>query len=194
MEDRKIQIEKAAMKCAKEFGLAGLRISHISKEAGVAPGSIYNYFSGKEELLQASFEYVDRQIAEIFDEIEVQPEQIAGQPENVVAQFWFPYFQWLVSHPDETQFYFQFRLDPGFVEYNQKRDIAYFASFVSFVGLFKTIYPKLKEIDENILWLHILTTTILFAKYVIDGVLKNDEMTEKTIFQLLLGGLYSLIS
>ena len=39
------------------------------------------------------------------------------------------------------------------------------------------------------LWLHVLTSTIMYAKYVAEGILPNDRETEETVFQLLTTGL-----
>ena len=39
------------------------------------------------------------------------------------------------------------------------------------------------------LWLHVLTSTLLYAKYVVEGILPNNEETEETVFRLLTTGL-----
>ena len=57
------------------------------------------------------------------------------------------------------------------------------------VRAFMATFPGLRQIDQNLLWLHVLTTTVLYAKYVVEGVLPNDEQTEETVFRLLTTGL-----
>lgn len=39
------------------------------------------------------------------------------------------------------------------------------------------------------LWLHVLTSMVMYAKYVVEGVLPDTEEAEETIFQLLTTGL-----
>src|SRR5437763_16745259 len=48
----------AAERVIERTGLAGVTIRAILDEAGVAPGTLYTYFSGKDEILNAVFERV----------------------------------------------------------------------------------------------------------------------------------------
>ena len=57
------------------------------------------------------------------------------------------------------------------------------------VQLFKKIFPPLDKINQDLLWLHVLTSTVMYAKYVVEGVLPNNQETEDTVFQLLTTGL-----
>ncbi|MDR5695295.1 MAG: TetR/AcrR family transcriptional regulator [Armatimonadota bacterium] len=51
VEARRRQILEAARKVFAKRGFEGARISEVAKEAGVAEGTIYNYFRSKEDLL-----------------------------------------------------------------------------------------------------------------------------------------------
>jgi len=57
------------------------------------------------------------------------------------------------------------------------------------VRAFKTSFPKLDQINQDLLWIHVLTSTVMYAKYVVEGTLPNTQETEDTIFQLLTTGL-----
>ena len=57
------------------------------------------------------------------------------------------------------------------------------------VRAFLKIFPALKEINQELLWHHILTSTVMYAKYVVEGVLPNTRETENTVFQFLTTGL-----
>ncbi|MGD8601394.1 MAG: TetR/AcrR family transcriptional regulator [Gemmatimonadota bacterium] len=50
--DRPEEILKAALQVFLERGLAGARMEDIAQEAGISKGTLYLYFSGKEELFQ----------------------------------------------------------------------------------------------------------------------------------------------
>ena len=52
-EDKRRRILSAALDCFEERGFAATRMEDIARSAGVAKGTIYNYFKGKEELLHA---------------------------------------------------------------------------------------------------------------------------------------------
>jgi AcrR family transcriptional regulator len=58
--DKKEQILVAAMKLLVEKGVQGTPMSAIAKAAGTGMGTIYNYFTTKEELINAIYLYVKR--------------------------------------------------------------------------------------------------------------------------------------
>ena len=57
------------------------------------------------------------------------------------------------------------------------------------IRLFKKVFPALRQINQDLLWLHVLTSTVMYAKYVVEGTLPDTQETEDTIFQLLTTGL-----
>ena len=55
-DDRKvIQIFRAALKLVAKKGLSGITMGDISREAGIATGTLYVYFKSKDELINALF-------------------------------------------------------------------------------------------------------------------------------------------
>ncbi|CAI6069507.1 TetR/AcrR family transcriptional regulator [Cohnella sp. JJ-181] len=66
MSNRKNQIIEAAMRCFARKGFHATSIQEIVDELGMAKGSIYFYFKGKEELLIAViWHFVERMMAEM---------------------------------------------------------------------------------------------------------------------------------
>lgn len=189
LDDTKTRIILAAIKAVRQYGLEGTRIQNVSDLAGISPGALYRYFESKEKLLEECFTYVDRQAAAIFDQLAFDPHAIVADPVGAVKSLWLPYFRFWVAHPDETVFYHRFRDSALFPEYDRTRDISYFGSFVCMVQAFQQVFPGIRQINQDLLWLHVLTTTVLYAKYVAEGVLRADQETEETVFQLLATGL-----
>lgn len=185
-------IIKSAMQAVRLHGLEGLRIQHIGEISGFAASNLYSHFSSKEELLQVCFETVDRQIAGIFDQVHVSREQAAQDPEGEIRRLWTIYWRWLVNHPDETVFYHRYRDNARFPEYDKKRDVSYFSSLIQSVNQIDRQLHIYEKISPDVLWLHVLTGTVLYAKYVAEGVLPNTPATEQIVFRLLMGGLRGL--
>ena len=50
-------------------------------------------------------------------------------------------------------------------------------------------FPALRRINQDLLWHHVLTSTVMYAKYIVEGQLPNNQETEDTVFQLLATGL-----
>ncbi len=63
---RKILVEAAARVFAKQ-GFTNTRISDISQHAGVGKGTVYEYFSSKEELFFAVFQWLNNEIRSRVD-------------------------------------------------------------------------------------------------------------------------------
>lgn len=189
MDDTRTRILSAAMKAVRQYGLEGVRIQNISELAGLSPGALYRYFDSKDRLMLECFTYVDKQAAAIFDKIRIDPLTLPADPMGAVKKLWLPYFRFWTARPDETVFYHRFRDSAFFPAYDRIRDASYFSAFSQMVRAFMTTFPGLGQIDQNLLWLHVLTTTVLYAKYVVEGVLPDNEETEETVFQLLATGL-----
>lgn len=189
MDDTKARIMSATMRAVRQYGLEGVRIQHISDLAGISPGALYRYFDSKEKLMEACFVYVDRQAAAIFDRLDFDPRGMLDDPVGAVRSLWLPYFRFWAARPDETIFYHRFRDSAFFPEYDRHRDVAYFNTFAGMVRAFRSAFPGLKRINQDMLWLHVLTSTVMYAKYVAEGILPNDQKTEDTVFRLLATGL-----
>ncbi len=189
LDDTKTRIIFAAMKAVRQYGLEGVRIQNVSELAGISPGAIYRYFDGKEQLLVECFTYVDKQAAAIFERLKFNPLAMRTDPMGAVKGLWLPYFRFWTAHPDETVFYHRFRDSSFSPKYDKSRDVAYFGTFIGMVRAFKKVFPSLDQINQDLLWLHVLTSTVMYAKYVVEGVLPNNEETEETVFRLLTTGL-----
>ena len=185
LDNAQTRIIFAAMKAVRQYGLEGVRIQNVSELAGISPGAIYRHFTGKEQLLVECFTYVDKQAAEIFEHVSFHPLIMLTDPVGAVKELWLPYFRFWTSHPDETVFYHRFRDSTFFPKYDKLRDVGYFHTFIEMVHAFKKTFPDLDRINQDLLWLHVLTSTVMYAKYVVEGILPNNQETEDTVFQLL---------
>lgn len=193
LDDTKNRIIFATMKAVRQYGLEGVRIQNVSALAGISPGAIYRYFDSKEQMIVECFTYVDKQAAMIFDHLKFNPLTLLTDPMGAVKSLWLPYFRFWVAHPDETIFYHRFRDSAFFPKYDKERDVSYFNTFVGMVRAFQKMFPRLKKINQDLLWLHVLTSTVMYAKYVVEGVLPDNEETEETVFMLLSTGLSGYI-
>lgn len=189
LDNTKTRIIYATMKAVRQYGLEGVRIQNVSELAGISPGAIYRHFDSKEQLLAECFVYVDKQAAAIFEHLKFNPLSMLTDPMEAVKSLWLPYFRFWTAHPDETVFYHRFRDSIFFPKYDRNRDVTYFKAFIGIVHTFKKVFPDLNRINQDLLWLHVLTSTVMYAKYVVEGVLPNNQETEDTVFQLLITGL-----
>ena len=189
LDDTKTRIILAAIKAVQQYGLEGVRIQNVSELAGVSSGAIYRHFDSKDQLLVECFTYVDRQAAAIFEHLKFNPLTMLTDSTGAIKGLWLPYCRFWTSHPDETVYYHRFRDSAFFPKYDKSRDVTYFKTFIGMVDAFKRVFPSLNRINQDLLWLHVLTTTVMYAKYVVEGILPDNQETEDTVFQLLTTGL-----
>jgi len=189
LDDTRTRILSATMKAVRQYGLEGARVQNISELAGISPGAMYRYFKSKDELLAECFTYVDRQAAAIFEDVKFNPLTMLTDPMGAVKSLWQPYFRFWLAHPDETVFYHRFRDSATFPKFYRTQNPGYFNAFGNMVRAFMNTFPSLRRINQDVLWLHVLTSTVMYAKYVVEGLLPNDQETEDTVFQFLTVGL-----
>jgi len=180
------------MRGVRLYGLEGVRVQNIAELAGLTSGALYRHFDSKDTLMRECFDMINRQVAALFDHLEVKT--TLSDPAEAIKAVWLPYFRFWTSHPDETVFYHRFRYSASSPKYAQTRDERYFALFMSLVDDFRKAYSGTGRLDPDILWLHLLAGTMMYARYVVEGVLPNTEATEDTVFRLLTAGLTSYLT
>jgi AcrR family transcriptional regulator len=91
-ELRRMQILDAAARVFAEKGFRSAKVQEVARAAGVAHGTVYNYFPSKEELLLA---LLDR-----LNETEQRAAQLASVPDGNLAQVMRHRLRFLRQHRD----------------------------------------------------------------------------------------------
>ena len=106
--DRKKAILNTTLQLLTRQGFYATPMSQIAKEAGVAAGTIYHYFAGKEELiLSLRSEINDEIIKAIKENID-----IVSDAKTQFYQIWLHIFKFYVREPIKFQFIQQFDNSP----------------------------------------------------------------------------------
>jgi len=86
-QDRPDEILRAAIEVFAERGLAGARVEDIAEAAGVSKGTVYQYFTGKEELFK---EAVRRQVRRTLEGLAAaaSPGDPAERLDRFVTAYW----------------------------------------------------------------------------------------------------------
>lgn len=195
-DSRSSLIESTIFEVA-EKGLAGLRTEEIAKRAKMAKGSIYNYFSGKDNLLIEACLEVDREIASLYDGT-VEPESFAGMPiAEVVYRLWCVYYDYFTDNKERALFYFTFRHSPYYDEKLIRMDKPYFDSFSDVMRMINGEYHIFDNIDKagfDIIWAFILDGTQQMALMVNSGKIEKCEETKRQIFRIMFFGIGGVLN
>ncbi|MBW1701563.1 MAG: TetR/AcrR family transcriptional regulator [Deltaproteobacteria bacterium] len=112
-EDTRARIIGAATKLFAEHGYQQATISEIAKMGGLAEGSIYEHFRGKEDLLLT---IPDVWVTEAIDELELQLLGIEGSL-NKLRKFLWWYLHYIEREPLTAKVVFLFlKTNPNFME------------------------------------------------------------------------------
>ncbi len=106
--DKKKAILISTLKLIKEYGLHGTTVSMISKNAGVASGTIYHYFPGKDDIIMELNCQVRKEMVDaMFNE--------ANSSKGYRQQFfegWINLCKYFISNPGSLIFIEQFNSSP----------------------------------------------------------------------------------
>jgi TetR/AcrR family transcriptional regulator, repressor of fatR-cypB operon len=99
-EDKQTAIFAATLTLVSERGFHGTPMSQIAKQAGIAVGTIYQYFSSKEELVSALYVDVKRRLTQ-STLARYSPNATVGEG---FKQIFAHIVRYCVAHPQELSF------------------------------------------------------------------------------------------
>ncbi len=100
IHDKKAAILKATLELIAANGLHATPMSEVARQAGVAAGTIYHYFSSKTELVNELYGNVKQQMGEAL----LAHGEAGGTIRERFFRFWTNLFEFFVRHPKEFNF------------------------------------------------------------------------------------------
>jgi len=107
VEDKKKKILEVALKLFNENGIDNTSTSQISKEAGIATGTLYLYFENKADLIIELGTSVQEESLESF--LDLIDSSVSYES---LEKFWLERVEWGVNNPDKHKFRIQFKSSP----------------------------------------------------------------------------------
>ena len=151
-EDKKVLIMECAMELFVKEGFQQTSMALLSKESGVATGTIYHHFKGKDDLIESTYLYVSEQMGQslLFKENELE-----WSYEERFKLMWMRSYQYLVDHP--KYFYFKDTLNYSPLispDLKQKANI-YFEASLALIqeGIDLGLFAQ-KNVEILGLWIH----------------------------------------
>jgi len=103
-DDKRQAILDAALKIFAERGITGAPTSAISKEAGVAEGSLFTYFKTKDDLLNELYHDLRMELSRHLDDF-----SHGENARNRLHYIWQKFLQLGVAHPEQLKVLAQLR-------------------------------------------------------------------------------------
>ena len=98
-EDKRNAILDAATRVFAERGLTAAPTSEISKEAGVAEGTLFTYFKTKDDLINALYREIKLELADAMMSGFPRRKSVRTRLQHV----WDGYVNWGVKHPEQRK-------------------------------------------------------------------------------------------
>lgn len=116
VEDKKAALLQAALKLFTERGFHGTSTAQISKEAGVATGTLFNYFPTKEDLINGLYFEVKGELSRRMGE-DVQTQTTFH---DKLKKIWYNMIEWGLNNPEDFHFVGQFCSSPYITNYTRE--------------------------------------------------------------------------
>lgn len=116
VKDKRTAIMEAALKLFTERGFQGTSTAQISQEAGVATGTLFNYFPTKEDLINSLYFEVKGRLSSSMGK-EIETESIFQER---VRRLWSNSINWGIDNQEEFLFVGQFCSSPYITKYTRE--------------------------------------------------------------------------
>ena len=116
VKDKKTAIMEAALKLITERGFHGTSTAEISKEAGVATGTLFNYFPTKEDLINSLYFEVKGDLSHAMGK-DIEAESAF---QGKLRKIWSNLVKWGVDNQEEFLFVGQFCYSPYITKFTRE--------------------------------------------------------------------------
>src|SRR5258705_12382089 len=122
-EDKRNAILDAAARLFAERGLTAAPTSEISKQAGVAEGTLFTYFETKDDLINALYREIKLELADAMMSDFPRKKNVRSKLQHV----WDRYVNWGIAHPKQRKALAQLQGSEALTKESRKAGGARFA-------------------------------------------------------------------
>ena len=116
VKDKRTAILDSALKLFTERGFHGTSTAQISKEAGVATGTLFNYFPTKEDLINSLYFDVKGKLSRSMG----KDFQTQSTFHDKLKKIWYSMIEWGLNNPEDFLFVGQFCSSPYITNYTRE--------------------------------------------------------------------------
>jgi AcrR family transcriptional regulator len=179
--ETKEKILSAALRLFVEKGFNETPTSLISKEAGVATGTLFHHYQTKEQLINSLYLHCkDRLVRLMMDGVSSQPSF-----RSKVKRMWENTIQWGIKNPMDYQFFMQFSYSAHISEKTHDEGFMMFSD-MNRIFIEGAALELVKKMDPELLLSMVSSMTMTQIQYFIQHPEKYEEKdTHEQAFNLL---------
>ena len=149
-ENKIKEIHRAARKLVTKSGFTSLKMADVAREAGIATGTLYVYYKGKEELINAMFLETKKEISFVL----LSGRNSSSTFYNTIKNMWTGYFTFCLENPEKMLFVEEFFYSGNLHEHVIQKGEEYMRPFDDFLSNSRK-EGLLKDIDIEIIKAHL---------------------------------------
>jgi AcrR family transcriptional regulator len=183
-QEKRIKIIHKAMKLFNENGFHATPTSLIAKKANVSVGTLFNYFSTKEDLIESIYVYIKSHSKMTFLKLLEEKEDL----HDTLLSMWKAIITWGVQNPDEFNYLELFWHSPFREHFQGEKSLEAYKQFQ--LKLISIVAPETicKEYPNYIL--DFIDSSLRSAiRYLLENKVVNKDYFIKNAFDLLWKGL-----
>jgi AcrR family transcriptional regulator len=142
-EDKRNAILDAATRLFAERGLTAAPTSEISKQAGVAEGTLFTYFTTKDDLINALYREIKLELADAMMSDFPRKKNVRTRLQHV----WDRYVNWGIANPEQRKVLAQLQVSEVLTKDSRNAGSAPFVEFQTMIrdaiekGIFRNDVP-----------------------------------------------------
>ena len=181
--DLKNALIRAGVEILAEEGLRSLSLRKVAKQAGVSHAAPYAHFKDKQALIAA---ISTEGFKQLYSQIESVKEKYIDQPETLLIETAWAYFQFAFNEPDRFKLMFSSALEkeadyPDFVEISHEN----FAQLVEIVEICQK-GGVLKQGIPNMIAVGIWSTVHGYTSLILESQIPRSAIGEHDLKELLI--------
>lgn len=118
-EQKVEQIYKATLKLVAKYGLAGISMATIARDAGIGTGTLYTYFESKEDLIHQLYRHTRVNYGNILFADHVPSEPIRP----AMKKIWLNYLNYRIDYYEESVLQDQYWVSPYLRDNVESREL-----------------------------------------------------------------------
>ncbi len=189
-ESRELMMN-AAISIVAEHGFEGFTTKKWAQAAGVAEGSLYYHFKGKNDLLNQTFQMIDNEIVDIIGKMR-KKHAIIRTKEDLKAflmDTWKYYYHFLMENKERTIYFYRFRSSSQYNQEIQKKQCQYFKQLMSNMRDLNELLVLFDLPEWELVWSYLFDTTATLVFRALIGGIEIKEETVRKMSRLFLSGI-----
>ena len=195
-EELKEKLQRSVYKVVAEEGIEGVTVRKVSRGCGLSDPYIYQCYKDLFDLMETSFFEIDNKVAGMIQELIQNQSSELKTPQDLEAMcwtLWSAYWEFLMSDPDQTVFYWRFYQSAHYTKKILEVRQQSFEVFVNYMIEAGKMFGVSDLMDPDVIVSNIIDSTVSVAVKMHLGFMDETSLKAQTIYKSVFALLFHLL-